>query len=120
MTFEDIRVQVFYSATENCLHEVPKVVFAAFELADNLAVRPDCDAAGVAGTNQGAFGGIEDVAHEIVAALAFRIDVGGIRRIARQPAHFEDQLAVAEVEEANLRVGGFAVVDIAEAAADAE
>ena len=42
------------------------------------------------------------------------------RRFGLQAAHLEDQLRVAVVEDADLRVGRLAVVDVAEAAADAD
>src|SRR5215468_4761937 len=47
-------------------------------------------------------------------------DLGAFVVLGQQAAYLEDQLTVAVVENANLRVGGLAVVDVAEATADAE
>ena len=46
-------------------------------------------------------------------------DAGVLIRIGLQPADFEDQLAIAVIEDANLGVGRLAVVDVTESAADA-
>ena len=76
----------------------------------DLAVGVEGDRAGVAGADQVAFAAVEDVADLDALAAASVV----------QAADLEDQLAVAVVEDADLRVGRLAVVDVAEAAADAD
>src|SRR5713226_658865 len=41
-------------------------------------------------------------------------------RVRLQAAHLEDQLCVAVIEHADLRVGGFAIIQVAKSAADAD
>src|SRR5262249_6809833 len=66
---------------------------------------------------------VPDVADEVLAPAAAPAALGallaGVGRLRRPAAHLEDQLAVAVVEDADLRVGRLPVVDVAEAPADA-
>src|SRR5262249_47809923 len=105
VAFENVGVEVLDLATAHGLDEVAEVILAAGELLDDLAVVADGDAGSVAGAHQDALAAVEDVADEVVAALA------GLRRhllrvgvVAGQAAHLEDELAVAVVEDAHLRV----------------
>src|SRR5262249_8318846 len=69
----------------------------------------------VVGADDHALGAVPDVAD--VGVL--RLEAERVRALRRQAAHLEDQLAVAVVVDAHLRVGRLAVVLVAEAAADA-
>src|SRR5262249_41257111 len=104
-----IGVEVRVLAAANALDEVVVVVAAALERLQLLALGGEDDAGIVAGADEVAFRAVEDIAY-----------LGAQQVFARQAAHFEVQVAIAVVEEADLGVGGLAVIDVAEAAADAE
>src|SRR5207237_4825346 len=118
VAFENVRVELGAIAAADRLHEVAEVIFAAaLELVDNIAVVIQRDDTLVAG-NHHAVGSLPDVA-DIVRRLDAGLDIGE-RAPGRQAADLEDQLGIAVIEDADLRIGGLAVVLIAEAAADAD
>src|SRR5947209_1665829 len=84
------------------------MVRAAAELADDFAFRSIRHRRIVTWAHQVAFRAIEDIAY-----------VGAEQFLSRQPTDFENQLAVAIIEDAYLRIGCLAVIDITESASDA-
>ena len=109
VAFFDVGVQIFDAPAADGGEEVDEVVAAGVELLDHLAVEIEGDAAGVAGQHDVAVGALEDHA-----------DVGVLKRLGLQPADLEDQRLVAVVVDDDLRIGRFARVFVAEAAAVAE
>src|SRR5262249_18524348 len=101
------------------LEEVGEVlgIAAAVPLLDHLALEREGRAAAVVRTDEIALAAVPDVADVVAALLAA---LRWVRADRRQTADLEDQLAVAIVEDANLRVRRLAVVDVTEATADAE
>src|SRR5262249_27766371 len=102
-------VEVLDLPAAHGLGEVAVVVALRVELLDLLAVQVVGHATLVVRADHVALLAVEDVADR-AAAQAVRL----------QAAHLEDELAVAVVEDADLRVGRLAVIDIPEPAADAD
>src|SRR5262249_32612238 len=93
---EDVGVQLFSLATPYRLDEVAivQLIAAAAEAFDLLAVIGEGDAAEVVRADQNAVFAVEDVA-----------DAHSLQQIGPETTDLEDQLDVAVVEDADLRVG---------------
>src|SRR5260221_2147417 len=108
MAFEDVGVQILFFAAAHGLDEVGVVVGAAAEFLDDFSLGRVGDGRIVAGADHIAFAAIENVAYAGIEEL-----------LARQAADFKNQLAVAVIENADLRVGRLSVVYITKPAAQA-
>src|SRR6516165_10825999 len=96
--FEDVGVQLSGLASTDRLNEVFIVIPAVLERLDHLSLGREGGRFPVAVNDQVAIGAVKDVA-----------DLGPQEILGGQTADLEDQLAVAVIEDANLRVGGFAI-----------
>src|SRR5262249_2606178 len=108
VALEDVRVQQVWLAVAHGLDEVGEVVAATVEPGQHLSLGRKSHS-------------VETVADEVaVAAMEDVADRGPFVVLGRQATYLEDQFAVAVVEDTKLRVGRLAVVDVAEATAEAE
>src|ERR1019366_5354034 len=109
MALEDFALEVLAATGADGGGEVAVVVAVAGEAPQLAIIVVERPAGIVAGEDDVAVGAMEDVA-----------DRGAAVGVGLQAADFEDQLAVAVIEDGHLRVGGLAVVGVAEAAAEAD
>src|SRR6516225_3655089 len=111
MSFLDVARENRVIASADGLDEVAEVSFITptAKLRQDVAILVVGHAAGIARADDVALGAVEDVAD--ASAFVF---------LGRQAADFKDQLGIAIIENADLRVRGFAVIDVAEPAAEAD
>src|SRR6185437_5381523 len=109
MAFENVGVEIRSLAAADGLDEVAEMILAAAELLDNLALGRVGDGTTVARTNHVTVGALPDVA-----------DLGTAIILRFQATNLEDQFAIAVIEDANLRVGRLAVINVAEPTTDAD
>ena len=115
VAFQDVGVQVVDAAAAAGIDEVFEVVVRAFPFLDDLAVFVIGGGAGVVRHGDVAAFALDDDADACALELVHVLAV----LVLGQTAHFKDErgLLVALIDD--LGVGGFAVVLVAEAAADA-
>ena len=115
VALEDFGVQVFRLAAANGRDEVAEVAVARPTLRLDVQSEPGQGLSLVA-----------PLAGELVADEGSLLEMGDVADLltlvpaGREAPHFEDELRVSKIHDADLRVGGLALVAIAEPAADAE
>src|SRR5947207_1791777 len=108
MSLLDVGVERCLTPGANGFDEVSEVIAVAVEAAHHLAIWPIGDRRGIARTNEITIRAVKDIAYRSAAV-----------RARFQTTNFEDEFAIAVVEEAELAVSCLAVVGVAKAAAHA-